>query len=70
MMTGIKKSFAWILAALLFAALCFAGTAEAEKTGEEGLQEWTMMFYLCGSDLESRHGYATANLADIPGTGH
>ena len=34
--------------------------ALAEETAE-----WTVMFYLCGSDLESRHGLASGNLEEI-----
>ena len=33
----------------------------------EDTAEWTVMFYLCGSDLESRHGFATGNLEEIAG---
>ncbi len=36
-----------------------------QETGEEKLPEWTVMLYLCGSDLESRHSYATGNLREI-----
>ncbi|MGX8705168.1 MAG: hypothetical protein ACSW8J_01185, partial [bacterium] len=28
-------------------------------------REWTVVFYLCGSVLESRHGCATENLREI-----
>lgn len=62
----IKKNCVWILAALLFAALLLAvPAARAEQQEEDGLPEWTVMFYLCGSDLESRHSYATGNLEEI-----
>ena len=27
--------------------------------------EWTVLFYFCGSDLESRHGYASEDLQEI-----
>ena len=27
--------------------------------------EWTVLFYICGSNLESQYGYATENLSDI-----
>ena len=53
-----------LLAALLLAALLLAAPALAEAA-EEDAAEWTVMFYMCGSDLESRHGYATGNLRDI-----
>ena len=29
------------------------------------MAEWTIMFYMCGSDLESKYGYATGNLQEI-----
>lgn len=55
-------------ALLALAALCLLGMlapalpAVAEAGGEA---EWTVMFYFCGSDLESRHGFATGNLEEI-----
>ena len=60
------KKIAWIPAALLFAALLLAVPAgRAEQPAEDGLPEWTVMFYMCGSDLESKHGFATGNLEEI-----
>ncbi|MBR2529380.1 MAG: hypothetical protein IKE58_13045 [Blautia sp.] len=38
------------------------GYVEAE---ENVLPKWTVMFYMCGSDLESRYGYASTNLMEI-----
>ncbi len=32
---------------------------------EEDPAEWTVLFYMCGSDLESKHAYATGNLQEI-----
>ena len=58
----------WMIAlpAMLLALLAFfALPALAENEGNEA--EWTVMFYMCGSDLESRYGYATENLKDIAG---
>ena len=57
----------WLLT--LLALLCIAlmagiGDASAE-TGDDGKVEWTVMFYMCGSDLESRYGYASENLEEI-----
>ena len=34
--------------------------AQAEETDE--MDEWTVLFYICGSDLESKHSCATGNL--------
>ena len=62
----VKERYAWILAALLIAALLLAVPAgRAEQQEGDGLPEWTVMFYLCGSDLESKHGLATGNLEEI-----
>ena len=55
----MRKSRMIFLAALLL-MLLWAAPAPAEEPAE-----WTVMFYLCGSDLESRHGYATGNLEEI-----
>ena len=40
----------------------------AESADDE--DEWTVLFYMCGSDLESAYGYATQNLEDIASVGH
>ena len=66
----MRKAAALILI-LLLGVLCLsaaageeAGTASAAgETPEEA--EWTVMFYLCGSNLESRHSLATGNLEEI-----
>ena len=61
------KTFRWI-AAFLIAALClgFCAFAAAEASAEP--DEWTVMFYFCGSDLESKHGYASDDLVEIAKT--
>lgn len=41
-----------------------AGAAQEEP------DEWTVLFYLCGSDLESNYRYATGNLEDISKAGY
>ena len=55
----------WTLSALsaLIAVLILLPGALAE--GEAEPAEWTVMFYMCGSDLESKHGYATDALESI-----
>ena len=60
-MNGKRLMF---LLALLCATLtlCFF-TAHAE--GQTVESEWTVLFYMCGSDLESKYSYATKNLEDI-----
>ena len=42
-----------LLAACLLPVLCAAETDDS--AGEEA--EWTVLFYFCGSDLESKYGY-------------
>ena len=58
----MKKSIGFLSALLLILLVIIPGCAE-EQTQE--LSEWTVMFYFCGSDLESGHGYATGNLEEI-----
>ena len=50
-----------LLAACVLPVLCAAGTAES--AGEEA--EWTVLFYICGSDLESKYSCATETLNEI-----
>ena len=53
-----------LLLSLAGAPAVAAETAETAETGEEPA-EWTVMFYFCGSDLESKYGYASGNLNEI-----
>ena len=59
------KRIRWIII-LTAAAVLFLGgfsfAAAAEKTEPD---EWTVMIYFCGSNLESRYGYASENLREI-----
>ncbi len=48
---------------VLLLLLCFPSGVRAAEGNPEA--EWTVLFYLCGSDLESKYGYATENLQDI-----
>ena len=54
------------LPVLLLALLLLLGVAPAaaEETAEQE-SEWTVMFYMCGSDLESKYHYATESLKEI-----
>ena len=53
----------WFLLALTVLCLSIApGFAEA---GEGNRAEWTVMFYMCGSDLESKYEFASQNLMEI-----
>ena len=53
---------AGLLTFLLTLVLILPGCAEEQ--GQE-TAEWTVLFYFCGSDLESEHSYASGNLAEI-----
>ena len=51
------------LAAVLL-LMCAGGFARAEETGTAP-DEWTVLFYFCGSDLESKYGYASEDLLEM-----
>ena len=60
----MKKLLLILAAALcMTAVLCARETALAEP--EQIQDEWTVLFYMCGSDLESKYSYATENLKEI-----
>ena len=54
-----------MILALVF-CLFFALPAPAETVSEETMEaEWTVLFYFCGSDLESHHSLASSDIEDI-----
>lgn len=53
-----------VLGLILAAAWFLAWPAPAEQAEEE-MAEWTVMFYISGSNLESDYAYATENLREI-----
>ena len=55
----------YLLLILFLFSGCIAMPAEAAEEKEADLPEWTVMFYMCGSDLESRYKYASSNLMEI-----
>ena len=57
----MKKGLLAMIALALLLGLC--ACAEGEETAET--DAWTVMIYMCGSDLESRHSCATGNLEEI-----
>ena len=65
MICHIKRMLLSMLTLSAVLLPCCIGTAE-EGTEPE-TSEWTVMFYLCGSDLESKYGFATGNLQEILG---
>ncbi len=60
-----------IILLMLMGVMCFASVtvhAESEtttETAQENLPEWTVLFYLCGTDLETGGGMASINLKEI-----
>ena len=55
-----------LLLCLLACAGMRTSAAQADSAGGEGAEaEWTVMIYLCGTDLESKHGFATYNLEEM-----
>ena len=60
---------ALLTALLIWLTVCGAlsEAAEAARNAEEPA-DWTVLLYLCGSDLESRHGFATMVLEEIANT--
>ena len=65
----IKKLFALVLALVLFGGTvaCHGG----EQSGTDGaktdakISDFTLLVYICGSDLEQKRGAATANIAEM-----
>jgi len=57
-----------IVLLLFLAVLCLGAFGAGAETADADLPEWTVMFYMCGSDLESRYGYATDNMVEIVST--
>ena len=65
----MKRRVLWsCLAALLWLAAGAATGVAARAEEADALPEWTVMMYMCGSDLESRNGLATYNLQEIAST--
>lgn len=74
----MKKWLAMLLAAALLLTGCgtAASTANSASQGPNVASEtaslpdddWTVMLYMCGTDLESNYGMATLNLAEVAQT--
>ena len=58
-----KLCLAVLMAALAVWGFFAVACAEAEETAEEA--DWTVMFYMCGSDLESKYGLGTYSMLEI-----
>ena len=52
---------------LLLTLLLLPRTVCCQAQEDTGKAKWTVMIYLCGSDIESRHKMATFNLQEIAG---
>lgn len=62
----MRRMIIWVFALLLMAAAVSAAAEAVPADVEETERaEWTVMFYLCGSDLESKNGFASENLKEI-----
>ena len=63
----MRSRFMIALLAMLLALLALCAAPALAENAENGNapDEWTVMFYFCGSDLESKYGYASGNLLEI-----
>ena len=59
----MKKGGFFFAALILLLLLCSAPSVHAEEP--EGPGEWTVLIYMCGSDLESKYGLGTESLKEI-----
>ena len=64
----MRKTALAVTAILLLLTALAGWTALAEQAEEAEPAEWTVMFYFCGADLESKYSYATGNLQEISET--
>ena len=61
----MKKPLIALLCAALLTPLAALFARAEDADANDAPAEWTVLFYLCGSDLESRFGYASENLREI-----
>ena len=54
-----------LLLAIVLGLTAMAGAEATDPAPEASEAEWTVLFYFCGSDLESKYSYATENLQEI-----
>ena len=59
----MRKGLLSIAILLIILLLCPVLSAQSEEAEEPG--EWTVLIYMCGSDLESKYSYGTENLEEI-----
>ncbi len=65
-MSRMKKWLSLCLAVLLGFSAVPVGAEKSTETAEKAA--WTVLIYLCGTDLESKNGMATENLVEISKT--
>ena len=65
-MSRMKKWLSLCLAVLLAFSAVPVWAEESAETAKNAA--WTVMIYLCGTDLESQNGMATENLLEISKT--
>lgn len=68
----LKHIWVFLIAMMLFLSFGAFAAGEEENAGAENEavtveDAWTVLIYMCGSDLESRFSYATGNLEEIAG---
>ena len=61
----MRNSWTGIFLCLVCVLLMLCTAPALAEEPEDDQAEWTVLFYLCGSDLESRYSYATENLKEI-----
>ena len=64
-----KKIFQKMICFLLFLVVCHPVVSNAEGSNVSPLFTTTVMIYMCGSDLESRFGAASNDIAEIMASG-
>lgn len=65
----MKKLFQIVICFLIFPAVGCPAASAAEESNVSPLYTTTVMIYMCGSDLESRLGAATNDIAEIMNSG-
>ena len=65
MKKALRKLLLFAVLPVVLAVLSFCAETAAADVPESETDEWTVMFYFCGSDLESKYSYTTLNLKDI-----
>ena len=62
-------TYVTLIIGVLTLLLIFCATAGAEEPWKEEVHTTTVMVYMCGSDLESRFGSASKDIAEMLASG-